>query len=211
MAEEAKSQKRVSPAYPLLDKVDKYVTEVQKGPYAHRMRVALFWSVASLFYIFGGLKMDGLALVSVEGITHKKFCVFLLTMTAYFTILFFFAFLKVWLVHRPVRRFRVLFRYSKKRTGTEPGSTWRVDGEKIDEISEALGLFEAMSNTRPGVFREDRIPLLPEMKSGKEVLEFMVTRARMGWLENLVFRMYLPVLLCVWALSALVLELWNLR
>ena len=119
MAEEAKSQKRIlSPAYPLLDKVDKYVTEVQKGPYAHRMRVALFL-VCCVFvlHVLGDWKWMKLALVSVAvGITHKKFCVFLLTMTAYFgAILFFFAFLKVWLVHRPVRRFRVLhkFRYSK--------------------------------------------------------------------------------------------------
>ncbi|MDA8030440.1 MAG: hypothetical protein MPK62_04785 [Alphaproteobacteria bacterium] len=208
MAEEAKSQKRVSAAYPLLDKIDKYVTEVQKGPYARRMRVALFWSAASLFYLAGDLQMQGLALVSVKNITHESFCFFLLIMMTYYSIMFAFVFSKIWSVYRPVQMFHTLFQYRKKRVW--PHGIKRIEGN-VNHAEEDLTFFEVQSRAEPGILEDNVIPEVPKMKSEKEVLEFMVTRARMGWLENLFARMYFPAFLCVVALSALAWELWNLR
>ena len=203
-----KKFKKPSGAYLLLRDLDGYVTEVQKGSYAHRMRVALFWSAASLFYLAADLKIDSLAFASVKsGIAHDVFCFFLLGMTTYYVIMFAFVFYKVWSVYRPRQIFRKLFQYRKKRVG--PDGIERIHG-KINKTEEDLALFEALSKMQPGVLRDDIISRVPEMKSEKEVLEFMVVRARMGWLENLVARMYLPAFLCVLALCMLVREVWHL-
>ncbi|MDA8002163.1 MAG: hypothetical protein MPL62_12865 [Alphaproteobacteria bacterium] len=208
MSENEKSKKRMSAAYLLLRKLDGYVTELQKGSYARRMRVALFWSAASLFYLAADLEIESLVFVSVKNeITHEVFCFFLLSITTYYAIMFAFVFSKVWSVYRPAQIFRVLFQYRKKRIA--PDVIQRIEGQ-INHAEEDLALFEGLSNMRPGFLREEIIPIVPEMKSEKEVLEFMVTRARMGWLENLVARMYFPTFLCVLALWALFREVSHL-
>ncbi|MDA8002849.1 MAG: hypothetical protein MPL62_16320 [Alphaproteobacteria bacterium] len=191
-------EKRVSPAYSVIAGIDDYVTAVQGDPYAHRMRVALFWSAASLFYILGDLEIKGLVFLSVENnITHGAFCVFLFIITAFYAVMFFFVFYKVWAMNRPVYLFRIL-RYL------------RDEDTEMNELKADFRLWKDFSKRRASPLQK-LAPKMPGLKSEEEVFFFMVHRIRVGMLENLFARMFFPVLLCVVALCVLVWELWNLR
>ena len=195
-----------SAAYVLLDMIDNYVTAVQNKPYARRMSVALFWSAASLFYLVGDLEMKKLWLVDVgDNLTHQSFCAFLLIMTLYFTVMFGFVFLKIWLVSHPAWIFGALFRYRKMRA--RPSKQTPVLGKRND-AEDDLALWEIAMDMKPGVLRDKTMPKVPDMKSQSEIRNFMVHRAFMGLLENLFARMLFPMLLCIAAVVALVLEIW---
>ncbi|MDA8003008.1 MAG: hypothetical protein MPL62_17135, partial [Alphaproteobacteria bacterium] len=186
----------VSPAYRVLSPVDDYVTAVQSDPYAHRMRVALFWSAASLLYIFGGLEMKGLALVNVENVTHENFRIFLFIMTAYYALMFLFVFAKVWAVHHPVSLFSELRQYRKGFYLSR--SSIGYDFRRWTRYSQ-----------RPlGSAARQHAPKMPTLKSEKEVFHFMANWMFVGMLENLFARMFFPMLVCGTALWVLVREVF---
>ena len=187
------TEKQVSPAYSLIAGIDDYVTAVQGDPYAHRMRVALFWSFASLFYILGDLEIKGLVFLSVENnITHEAFCVFLLMITAFYVVMFLFVLYKVWLVNRPLHLFRILL-WLRKETA------------EMDEFKADFYLWKNFSKRRASVLQKIA-PKMPGLKSEEEVFFFMAHWTSVGMLENLFARMFFSAFLCILAVCVLVRE-----
>ncbi|MDA7968242.1 MAG: hypothetical protein MPK31_04825 [Gammaproteobacteria bacterium] len=167
---------------------------VQDEVHARRTRVAMFWSFISLLFICGVFEITpseksfGILGLSFRDLTEEKVSWFLFSITLYYAARFFFSVAKIWKVHNPLALWGNLRAYAVDRNSVGDPHFY----DKEEEIAKSLGM-----------------PIGAAEKL-YEMMNHNVKSPGFGIWENFVFRMFVPILLCTAALSALVWKLLTL-
>lgn len=195
-----------------------YLSLVQDEVHVRRARVAMFWSLASFLYIIGFATVDepaNIGPVSVHGAAGKAF-VFLFVATAYYVTRFGFSVVKIFALVNPLV-LREEFKHYKKLGISED---MYITAAKKREIYEYIRLHTWINKNSVTVRKSDDLnahdyeekislqtgyDILPHLDREDDVRDHNLRRPMLGWLENFVVLMYLPILLCGLGCAALLL------
>lgn len=213
------AKRKISSGQKLLG-IEGYILLVQNADHARRGRVAMFWSLISLLFVFGFFavvpsKTVGVLGFSIRDLTDQKVLIALLCITSYYALRFGFSVAKIFILSNPRAVWREFFKYRKlKKSGfnfesEESGSrihawaevgSW-ADGENAGDRSPNLN--EPFRNSFP----DGPYDIL---KKPNEVRYLNVRNSIFGFLENVFALMLLPAFLCIAAFLALVWKLLTL-
>ena len=221
---------RIFSAETFLLETDRYLSLMQGDLHMRRVRVVLIWSAATVFYIWGNLRVESVvsaAFVNAEltNITHEKFLVFLLVMTLYYSARFAFSVLQihaevpVHILWKEVQRYRG---YLKVGFLNPYSDEFKDPIEQMENTAYALLCGWAHNpegvpkkeKVKPGEESEFSLPnflrldpeKLAKIENGNRVQQ-MLKHPVLWALEVLGAVLLLPALLCVAALVALI---WKL-
>ena len=199
--------------------IDRYISLVRSDVHARRVRVASFWSAASVFYIWGDLRVESVvnaALLNagLSNITHEKFLVFLFVMTLYYSVRLAFS---IWKIHAeiPMKLLRKDLPYYRDRAvlifsfhtasnlPSEKGGEDRAEYGWCKTMQQDPGEKEPTPKT---AYRLD--PKKLEKLENENDVRDMWQNPTPWWLETRFGLTFLPAFLCSVALFLLAKEIW---
>lgn len=201
----------------------RYLSLVQSRTHARRARVAMFWSAASLFFVLGNLQAQTVLHVPLVGgfsnIKPEFFLSFLLIMTAYYFARFLFSVLKINAkvnlrsLQKSVRAYYTHFKIMCIPIVTD--SVWknlraqwymqRVNREDTGDRDAFFVLFNWVHHPNSGgKSPASDLHQIENAAKVRDMLEYPVFSA----LENGFARIFLPALLSIMALLAIVWKLF---
>ena len=164
------------------------------------VRMVIFWSSISLFYIFSDIHVgtanglgdenNGTLIwgIRIFGVTEQKFLYFLLIVNFYHGIKFAFVIIRISIISNSWVAFRSLGWKTFDRN---------FEGAKIEKIEDSI---ESNENTDP------TDPERQSNENRRETLLLMIRYYIMGLVEYFVAPIILPAILILWALTVLVFE-----
>lgn len=208
--------KQVLTARLIVRTIGQYVSLVQSADHARRGRVVMFWSVVSLLFV-----CDVLAVVPavksfgflglVPNLSEKGVLVGLFFITAYYAVRFGFSVTKIFVRAKPSVLWRGFRAYRKAKKRDFEFNTAEEERLVVDLARmHAWSLGGTLSGTHPKykdhylIHDNWGMELDQNLDDKGEVQHFSVRLPVFGFLENVVFLMVLPALLCIWALAELV-------
>lgn len=191
-----------------LEKYDQYISLVQGDAHGRRSRVAMFWSIVSILYIIGFVKVSKTAsiwLISIPDADKKAFG-FLFCVTAYYIIRFGFSVVKVYGVENPRTLQKELRQYKQiEKIGFD-------DKDFAKEHSEYATVYHWRNriNLMGGAATTHGPRGALQIKNQEELRNHNLSRPNLGFLENFFALLYLPMTVCALASLALFgVVLWN--